>query len=144
MSICPIRIVPIYPYKTGIKVEPTHRGTGVVRRYKVMGLSRTPANKTYFEGENGQISVDEYFRQKYGINLRYPFLPVVKIGGKGAMVPMECLKIAPKQRYQKKLNDQQLATLIRSAARPADERQREIEEWVAKANINADPVSSFF
>ena len=60
------------------------------------------------------------------------------------MVPFECLKIAPKQRYQKKLNDQQLATLIRSAARPADERQREIEDWVAKANVNADPVSSFY
>ena len=57
------------------------------------------------------------------------------------MVPFECLKIAPKQRYQKKLNDQQLATLIRSAARPADERQREIEDWVARANVNADPVS---
>ena len=49
----------------GIKVEPTHRGTGVVRRYKVMGLSRTPANKTFFEGENGQISVDDYFRREY-------------------------------------------------------------------------------
>ena len=48
----------------GIKVEPTHRGTGVVRRYKVMGLSRTPANKTFFEGENGQISVDQYFKGK--------------------------------------------------------------------------------
>lgn len=128
----------------GIKVEPTHRGTGVVRRYKVMGLSRTPANKTFFEGENGQISVDDYFSQKYGIQLRYPFLPVAKIGGKGAMVPFECLKIAPKQRYQKKLNDQQLATLIRSAARPADERQREIEDWVAKANVNADPVAREF
>jgi len=128
----------------GIKVEPTHRGTGVVRRYKVMGLSRTPANKTFFEGENGQISVDQYFKEKYGINLRYPFLPVAKIGGKGAMVPFECLKIAPKQRYQKKLNDQQLATLIRSAARPADERQREIEQWVEKANVNADPVAREF
>ena len=29
-----------------------------------MGLSRTPANKTFFEGENGQISVDDYFRRK--------------------------------------------------------------------------------
>ena len=82
--------------------------------------------------------------EKYGVQLRYPFLPVAKIGGKGAMIPFECLKIAPKQRYQKKLNDQQLATLIRSAARPADERQREIEDWVARANVNADPVSTLF
>ena len=57
------------------------------------------------------------------------------------MVPMELLKIAAKQRYQKKLGDQQLATLIRSAARPADERQREIEQWVQEANVNQDPVS---
>ena len=46
----------------GIKVEPTHRGTGVVRRYKVMGLSRTAASATYFEGENGRISITEYFQ----------------------------------------------------------------------------------
>jgi len=46
----------------GIKVEPTHRGGGVIRRYKVMGLSRTPADKTFFEGENGRISVAEYFQ----------------------------------------------------------------------------------
>ena len=51
----------------GIKVEPTHRGTGVVRRYKVMGLSRTPANKTFFEGENGQISVDQYFKGEFSV-----------------------------------------------------------------------------
>ena len=86
-------------------------------------------------------SNDFSLSEKYGINLRYPFLPVVKIGGKGQMVPMELLKIAAKQRYQKKLGDQQLATLIRSAARPADERQREIEQWVHEANINNDPVS---
>ena len=49
----------------GIKVEPTHRGSGVVRRYKVMGLSRTQADKTFFEGENGRISVADYFQ---GIN----------------------------------------------------------------------------
>ena len=26
-----------------------------------MGLSKTPADKTYFEGEKGRISVAEYF-----------------------------------------------------------------------------------
>ena len=43
---------------------------------------------------------------------------------------------------REKLGDQQLATLIRSAAKPADERQREIEGWVKKAAINQDPVST--
>jgi len=81
------------------------------------------------------------FVDKYNIRLRYPWLPVAKCGGKGAMIPFEVLKIAPRQRYQKKLGDQQLATLIRSAAKPADERQREIEHWVKQAAINNDPVS---
>merc|ERR1719500_2584087 len=60
------------------------------------------------------------------------------------MIPFEVLKIAPRQRYQKKLGDQQLATLIRSAAKPADERQREIEQWVKHAAINNDPVAQQF
>jgi len=127
----------------GLKIEPTHRN-GVVRRYKVMGISRTPANQTYFEGEKGRITVDDYFKDKYNIRLRYPWLPVAKCGGKGAMIPFEVLKIAPRQRYQKKLGDQQLATLIRSAAKPADERQREIEHWVKQAAINNDPVAQQF
>jgi len=128
----------------GLKIEPTHRGNGVVRRYKVMGLSRQNAMQTTFEGENGKTSVAEYFQAKYNIRLRYPFLPVAKCGGKGVMLPLEVLKIAPRQRYQKKLGDQQLATLIRSAAKPADERQREIEGWVRKAAINQDPVAQKF
>lgn len=127
----------------GLKIEPTHR-SGVVRRYKVMGISRTAANATYFEGEKGRISVDEYFKDKYNVRLRYPWLPVAKVGGKGAMLPFEVMKIAPRQRYNKKLGDQQLATLIRSAAKPADERQREIEQWVKKAAINQDPVARQF
>lgn len=86
----------------------------------------------------------QIFLAKYNIRLRYPFLPVAKCGGKGVMLPLEVLKIAPRQRYQKKLGDQQLATLIRSAAKPADERQREIEGWVRKAAINQDPVSQNF
>jgi len=127
----------------GLKIEPTHR-QGVVRRYKVMGITRTTASSTFFEGENGRISVEQYFQEKYNIRLRYPWLPVAKCGGKGAMLPFEVLKIAPRQRYQKKLGDQQLATLIRSAAKPADERQREIEQWVKHANINNDPVAKQF
>jgi hypothetical protein len=57
------------------------------------------------------------------------------------MIPFEVLKIAPRQRYSKKLGDMQLATLIRAAAKPADERQREIESWTKHAAINQDPVS---
>ena len=52
---------------------------------------------------------------------------------------LKCLKL-PRGNDTKTLGDQQLATLIRSAAKPADERQREIESWVKQAAINQDPV----
>ena len=67
--------------------------------------------KAYFFGVNSQTVTWKTFNwdymqlilsEKYDINLRYPNLPVAKIGGKGAMLPFELLKIAPKQRYQKK------------------------------------------
>ena len=61
----------------GLKIEPTHR-QGVVRRYKVMGLSRTTASNTFFEGETGRISVEEYFRGKLQLPLPLnlePFRP---------------------------------------------------------------------
>ena len=58
-----------------------------------MGLSRTSARDTYFDGENGRISVDQYFQEKYNMRLRYPHLPVAKCGGKGALLPLEVLKV---------------------------------------------------
>ena len=83
-----------------------------------MGLSNTrgtftSADKTFFDGETGRISVKDYFRgistvydyyrtnrrfilDKYDINLRYPHLPCAIIGGKGQKLPLELLKIAGK------------------------------------------------
>ena len=58
-----------------------------------MGLSRTTARDTYFDGENGRISVENYFYDKYNMRLRYPGLPVAKCGGKGALLPLEVLKV---------------------------------------------------
>ena len=54
----------------GLKIEPTLR-QGVVRRFKVMGISRTPANQTFFDGENGRISVDDYFFGNYYVTKLY-------------------------------------------------------------------------
>ena len=44
----------------GVRVEPTHRG-GVVRRYRVMGITRTAADRTFFESQSGETTVAKYF-----------------------------------------------------------------------------------
>lgn len=49
-------------------------------------------NSVSFPDETGAtISVVHYFREKYGINLRYPFLPAIQAGteAKPIYLPME-------------------------------------------------------
>ena len=63
------------------------------------------------------------------VTCRYPHLPCLQVGQKkDRYLPMEVCTIIPGVR--KHLSEQQTANMIRSTARPAPERQRDIEYWV--------------
>ncbi|KAF2018363.1 eukaryotic translation initiation factor 2C 2, partial [Aaosphaeria arxii CBS 175.79] len=74
-----------------------------------------------------QISVQQYFKDKYKINLA-PGLPVArmtkKIRGGPVYLPIEYLRIDPNQRYNAKLSDKQTSAMIKFAVTlPAERRQ---------------------
>jgi eukaryotic translation initiation factor 2C len=61
----------------GIMVRTTHRGD-MKQRFKIASVSTLPAKDVVFEDSNGRsISVVDYFREVYQINVRYPYLPVI-------------------------------------------------------------------
>jgi eukaryotic translation initiation factor 2C len=106
------------------RVEATHRGESK-RKYKVLGLSPQSAQDLVFEREDGsKQSVADYFREKYGVTLRAPQLPCVQVGSpqRAIFLPMECLRIPPGQRYNRKLDPMQTSDMIKIANRKPSER----------------------
>ncbi|KAJ8092745.1 hypothetical protein PM082_007074 [Marasmius tenuissimus] len=102
----------------GVRVKTQHLG------YKktVKALSNKTPTQHKFQCQelgNRTVTVAEYFRSKYQINLRYPNLPLVDVGGqKSNLLPPEICEILPNQPFRGKLLDDQTAKMITVAAKP--------------------------
>ncbi|EDO38583.1 predicted protein, partial [Nematostella vectensis] len=116
----------------GLRVETTH----IKRKFTVMGLSHPAFNNRFRLEDNTETTVEAYFRNKYNISLRYPHLPCLLVGQKKNSVPMEVCNMIPTQR--KRLTDEQTAAMIRKTAKPANERQRDINQWVDELATASD------
>ncbi|KZV47182.1 protein argonaute 5 [Dorcoceras hygrometricum] len=121
----------------GVKVELNHQQ--YIKRYKISGISTLPVQNLMFPvDESGKnISVEQYFRQKYNIKLQYPFLPAVQAGSdsKPIYLPMELCKIVEGQRYSKRLNERQVSELLKATCqRPKDRQQSIMEACMVRCN----------
>ena len=123
-----------------IKIETTH----LKRKQKVSGLSRNSSKKELFDCEGTQTSVFDYFKAKYGITLKYPELPCLKLGQKGNCVPIELCNIVQGQRKQGRLSANQTREMIRHTALPAPQRQQEITKVIRNAKFDQDPYCQDF
>lgn len=118
-----------------IKVETTH----MKRKQKCSGLSARSAKDESFECEGRRVSVLSYFKDKYGINLKYPDLPCIKIGQKGSLIPMELCNVIAGQKKQGKLTGAQTQQMIRHTAIPAPDRMQKIMDLIRKLRYENDP-----
>ncbi|XP_028395180.1 protein argonaute-2-like [Dendronephthya gigantea] len=123
-----------------IKVETTH----MRRKQKASGLSVKSAREETFDCEGQKMTVMNYFKSKYGINLRYSDLPCVKIGQKGSLIPMELCVVAKGQKKQGRLTGRQTQQMIRHTAIPAPDRMQKIMDLIRKLNYESDPYSRDF
>lgn len=117
----------------GIRIETTHVAS-MKRKYTVWGVSSSPADGLQFDiedeatGRKTKTTVAQYFKDRYRLPLRFSHLPCLQVGQKkDRYLPMEVCTIIPCQKRH--LSEQQTANMIRSTARPAPERQRDIEHW---------------
>ncbi|THH12645.1 hypothetical protein EW146_g7502 [Bondarzewia mesenterica] len=113
-------------FAKGVRIKTTHLGY----RKTVKSVAKiTPKQHTFKTEEYGTVNVEDYFRRKYQINLRYPNLPLVDVGGqKQNLLPPEVCIILPGQPFRGKLLDEQTASMILVAAKPP--------------NINAEAITS--
>ncbi|CAG5124840.1 unnamed protein product [Candidula unifasciata] len=134
----------------GLKVEITHCGT-MRRKYRVINVTRRPAQTQSFplQMQNGQTvecTVARYFMERYKMKLKHPYLPCLQVGQeqKHTFLPLEVCIIVGGQRCIKKLSETQTSLMIKTTAKSAPDREKEINNLIRKANFNADPYLQTF
>ncbi|GBG87013.1 hypothetical protein CBR_g44466, partial [Chara braunii] len=90
---------------SGLKIE-TIYGTRP-RVYRCKSLSTQPLSQLQFDWNGRPSRVISYFEEQYKIEVEYSYLPAINCGSqdKPKYFPMELCRIAPKQRYTKKVHD---------------------------------------
>lgn len=134
----------------GLKIEITHCGS-MRRKYRVCNVTRRPAVIQSFplqleSGQTIECTVARYFSEKYKLKLKHPYFPCLQVGQehKHTYLPLEVCNIVAGQRCIKKLTDMQTSTMIRATARSAPDREKEINNLVARADFNKDPYVQEF
>ncbi|XP_071730803.1 protein argonaute MEL1-like [Rutidosis leptorrhynchoides] len=126
----------------GVRVE-VSRGADYKRSYKVQNLTQQSINQLTFPVVDGStISVVTYFREKYKLNLKYPFLPAIQAGtdSKPTYLPMEICKLVESQRYTKKLNERQVTAMLKATCRRPRDRESEIDRVLKGNKYNQDKL----
>lgn len=136
-----------------LRIQITTSHLGHERSYKIGGFSQN--SRTYkFDhtdeatGLKRTLTMEQYFKQKYNITLRYPGLPVVlttktfkTLEGKTVFIalPFEICIVKKDQRYALKLNDQQTSKMITFAVTQPKDRWHAIENGKNMLKWDADP-----
>ncbi|KAI1718340.1 piwi domain-containing protein [Ditylenchus destructor] len=106
---------------TGLQVETSH--LGYLHRFMVKGLDMESARQKEINVDGKNMSVEQYFKDKYNYTLSEPTLPLIKARGKNefksSYFPMELCYVADNQRV--KTNQQtpkQVQEMIKKCAIP--------------------------
>lgn len=103
-----------------------------------LGIDGATSRTWTFDFDGGKISVQDYYRKKYSVNLRYPNLPLID-AGKGGKIPLELAWVEPMQRYPFKLNPDQTAAMIKIAVTRPNIRKQDIQNNAKQLSIGVDP-----
>jgi eukaryotic translation initiation factor 2C len=89
------------------------------------------------------ISIYDYFVQKYNIRLEFWYLPLIETTREG-FFPMELCVLNANQRYQFKLSPDQTASMIKFAVTRPKERLAAIQHGVSMLKWQTDPYLGYF
>ena len=141
----------------GLKIRyemPTLEGGVRKRQYRVLEMRKKSANQEMItiREENGtetKISVADYIKQQYGIQLKLPLLPCLWVGSraKTTFIPVEfCTMLSQPLPKRKNLEDDSVAKMIKQTAVKPLERQAKIMEGLKMNNSSykGDPFANEF
>ena len=131
------RVELLRPFR-GVNVTTKHLGEQ--RSYKIRSFLKANARTYTFKhtdqktGKTTDVSLVDYFRNTYRINLAHPNLPVLettkqlKEAKSFVCLPMELCDLREDQRYALKLSDRQTSEMIKFAVTLPDQRWGAIEK----------------
>ncbi|KAJ3206445.1 Eukaryotic translation initiation factor 2C [Clydaea vesicula] len=128
---------------TGLNVIINYRNTGR-RKYKIKGLAAQSVQDTKIrikddDGVNERTTtVQQFFRNTYNYNVKYPWMPAIVSGANNVQIPMECCDVLPNQRYVKKINEEQAADMIKVTAVLPEKRKLRITEGLSNLHGSND------
>ncbi|GES89957.1 piwi domain-containing protein [Rhizophagus clarus] len=109
-----------------LRIKENHRTPQ--RKFKVEGLTQTPATHTTFDlADGGNTDVRTYFQNTHNKRLIFPFLPCV-IVRRNSFIPIECCDIIPEQRYIRKLTGRQTDDMMTFARQNPNIRANKIQD----------------
>uniref|UniRef100_A0A8R1DSF6 Uncharacterized protein n=1 Tax=Caenorhabditis japonica TaxID=281687 RepID=A0A8R1DSF6_CAEJA len=132
----------------GLKVETRHRNSP--RRFRVVRCTWKPINALTLVHSNGiedatSVSLLDYYKMRYNIELKYQHLPCLEVGrSRECLLPLELCYVVSGQRCIKKLNEQQIANLIKATSRNAMERKDAVLNLRTHVGIDEDPYANQF
>lgn len=94
--------------------------------------------------EDKELSIMEYFKKQYNYDLKFPYLPCLRVGTaqKTVFLPMEVCDIVPGQRFVRKLNEHQTAQMIRLTCQTPDKRANKISQAITDLGLSGSQSSS--
>nr|TKW30909.1 hypothetical protein SEVIR_2G069400v2 [Setaria viridis] len=130
----------------GVRVETTHQ-QGKRSIYKITGITSVPLAQLSFSCNDGpQLTVVQYFEQRYKYRLQYTAWPCLQSGkdSKPIYLPMEVCEIIEGQKYPRKLSDPQVASILKATCKRPQERENNIIQMVGRNNYSADRLAQAF
>ncbi|CAN6222538.1 unnamed protein product [Urochloa humidicola] len=130
----------------GVLVETIHQ-QGKRSSYKITGISSAPLAQLSFSCNNGpQLTVVQYFKQRYKYQLQYTAWPCLQSGSesKPIYLPMEVCEIIEGQKYPRKLSDKQVASVLKATCERPQKRENNIIQMVGHNNYSADTMAQVF
>ncbi|KAJ3036298.1 Eukaryotic translation initiation factor 2C, partial [Rhizophlyctis rosea] len=127
----------------GVKIDTTYRGTHGRTKYKIEAISDKSADQArILIPDQPPMSITEYFKERYGIVLEYGYLPCAVFGkGRRVMIPVELCRIREGQRYLGRLNEFQLADMIKITSERPEGRWGRVEEGMCGLHQRADTTT---
>ncbi|WVZ62233.1 hypothetical protein U9M48_011999 [Paspalum notatum var. saurae] len=130
----------------GVRVKTTHQ-QGKTSIYKITGVTSTPPGDLKFIWNEGhQLTVVQYFEQRYKYQLQYTTWPCLQSGSDSNPIylPMEVCQIIQGQKYPRKLSGAQVASMLKATCRRPQEREQNIIDRVVHNNYSADALAMSF
>ncbi|KAJ1918058.1 hypothetical protein H4219_002838 [Mycoemilia scoparia] len=140
----PKDVAQINGYLKGLSVT-TKVGDNFIGYFKLKGIVPDSASKHTFDwkGHDGnqpsrRISVQEYFKIRYNVSLRFPHLPLVECTNRGK-VPLELCTIPEGQRCARKLSNLQVRDMIKFTCLKPETRTKRILHGYQQMNYSNNP-----